>query len=134
DLKTCVETICRSAAVELVKNNAVEGDTEASERSGISVTKSNLADYLGRRQIHSERKLSTKAPGVVTGLAWTRAGGAILFIETKLTSRSEEHTSELQSRFEIVCRPLLETKNSSIASVCWSVPSAAGVWSRLIDC
>lgn len=85
DLKKCVETICRSAAVELVKNNAVEGDTEASERSGISVTKSNLADYLGRRQIHSERKLSTKAPGVVTGLAWTRAGGAILFIETKLT-------------------------------------------------
>src|SRR5699024_12326055 len=24
--------------------------------------------------------------------------------------RSEEHTSELQSRFDVVCRPLLETK------------------------
>lgn len=78
DLKKCIETICRSAAVELVKKE--------SERSVISVTKSNLSDYLGRKQIHPEQKLSSKTPGVVTGLAWTRAGGAILFIETKLTS------------------------------------------------
>src|SRR5699024_12486238 len=27
------------------------------------------------------------------------------------TRRSEEHTSELQSRFDLVCRLLLETKN-----------------------
>src|SRR5699024_12378508 len=27
--------------------------------------------------------------------------------------RSEEHTSELQSRFDLVCRLLLETKNNS---------------------
>ena len=78
DLKKCIETICRSAAVELVK--------KGTEKTVISVTKSNLTDYLGRKQIHPERKLSSKMPGVVTGLAWTRAGGAILFIETKLTS------------------------------------------------
>ena len=78
DLKKCIETICRTAAVELVK--------KGTEGSVISVTKSNLTDYLGRKQIHPERKLSSKTPGVVTGLAWTRAGGAILFIETKLTS------------------------------------------------
>src|SRR5699024_12693233 len=29
-------------------------------------------------------------------------------------SRSEEHTSELQSRFDLVCRLLLEKKNSSV--------------------
>src|SRR5699024_12175172 len=29
-----------------------------------------------------------------------------------LTKRSEEHTSELQSRFDIVCRLLLEKKNT----------------------
>src|SRR5207249_9031025 len=28
--------------------------------------------------------------------------------------RSEEHTSELQSRFDLVCRLLLEKKNSSL--------------------
>ena len=79
DLKKCIETLCRSAAVELVKKGS-EGDGVC-----ISVSKSNLTDYLGRKQIHAERKLSSKTPGVVTGLAWTRAGGAILFIETKLT-------------------------------------------------
>src|SRR5699024_11268043 len=29
------------------------------------------------------------------------------------TSRSEEHTSELQSRFDLVCRLLLEQKNTN---------------------
>src|SRR5438067_8055060 len=32
------------------------------------------------------------------------------------TGRSEEHTSELQSRFDLVCRLLLEKKNRSIPS------------------
>src|SRR5699024_12384030 len=30
--------------------------------------------------------------------------------DDELVGRSEEHTSELQSRFDIVCRPLLEKK------------------------
>ncbi len=100
DLKKSIETLCRTAAVELVRGSAAEdagtaddnaegaaaGKTRA-ENSGlcISVTKSNLSDYLGRKQIRTERRLSSGTPGVVTGLAWTRAGGAILFIETKLT-------------------------------------------------
>lgn len=79
DLKKCIETICRSVAVELVKSKA--DDTA----KAISVTKQNLTDHLGRKQLRAERRLSAKTPGVVTGLAWTRAGGAILFIETKLT-------------------------------------------------
>ena len=32
-----------------------------------------------------DQKLTSTQPGVVTGLAWTQAGGEILFIETKLT-------------------------------------------------
>src|SRR5438067_10754593 len=31
--------------------------------------------------------------------------------------RSEEHTSELQSRFDLVCRLLLEKKNSLLLSI-----------------
>ena len=80
DLKKSIETLCRTAAVELVRGSAAE-DAE----TRISVTKSNLSDYLGRKQIRTERRLFSGTPGVVTGLAWTRAGGAILFIETKLT-------------------------------------------------
>ena len=87
DLKKSIETLCRTAAVELVKNSSAEDrSAEGSETDTcISVTKSNLAEYLGRKQLRAERKLSSRIPGVVTGLAWTRAGGAILFIETKLT-------------------------------------------------
>lgn len=82
DLKKSIETLCRTAAVELVKNSSTDG---AETNFCISVTKSNLSEYLGRKQLRSEQKLSSRTPGVVTGLAWTRAGGAILFIETKLT-------------------------------------------------
>src|SRR5437868_10453913 len=34
--------------------------------------------------------------------------------------RSEEHTSELQSRFDLVCRLLLEKKKSKLTSVSYS--------------
>lgn len=74
DLKKLIDTLCRTAAVQLVKN---EGTT-------LTVTKTNLEKYLGKKQLHHERKLSSPELGVVTGLAWTRAGGEILFIESKL--------------------------------------------------
>lgn len=75
DLKKLIDTLCRTAAVRLVKN----------EGTALTVMKTNLPDYLGRKQLHHERKLTARVPGVVTGLAWTRAGGEILFIETSLT-------------------------------------------------
>src|SRR5689334_24549329 len=34
-----------------------------------------------------------------------------VWLESKPTNRSEEHTSELQSQFHLVCRLLLEKKN-----------------------
>ena len=75
DLKKLIDTLCRTAAVRLVKN----------EGTALTVMKTNLPDYLGRKQLHHERKLTARVPGVETGLAWTRAGGEILFIETSLT-------------------------------------------------
>ena len=75
NLKKCIDTLCRTAAVKLVKN----------EQASLEVTEKNLSDYLGRKQLHHDSKLKEKIPGVVTGLAWTQAGGEILFIETKLT-------------------------------------------------
>src|SRR2546429_6742963 len=35
-------------------------------------------------------------------------------LRAKLTNRSEEHTSELQSRLHLVCRLLLETKKKQL--------------------
>src|SRR5699024_11619770 len=41
---------------------------------------------------------------------WTLAEQAVLNNYRKRWARSEEHTSELQSRFELVCRLLLDKK------------------------
>lgn len=80
DLKKLIDTLCRSAAVKLVRN----------EETPLTVTKSNLSDYLGHKKMHHDRKLTVKTPGVVTGLAWTRAGGEILYIESRLTQGKGE--------------------------------------------
>src|SRR5438034_1039440 len=52
----------------------------------------------------------------LTGLHESAQGGQIVFVEfrqnhAELLTRSEEHTSELQSHSDIVCRLLLEKKN-----------------------
>src|SRR5699024_12558104 len=47
------------------------------------------------------------------GLYVAGPGGEDGFLLENLTGRSEEHTSELQSRFDLVCRLLLEKKNKS---------------------
>jgi len=48
----------------------------------IRVTKTKVLDYLGAPRFYSELAERTTKPGVVTGLAWTAAGGDILFIES----------------------------------------------------
>lgn len=83
DLKKNIETLCRTAAVKLVKESTCT--SQGTKQTAVSVTKNNLTDYLGRQRLHREHKLDAGIPGVVTGLAWTRAGGEILFIESRLT-------------------------------------------------
>ena len=48
----------------------------------IRITKAKVLDYLGAPRFYSELAERTTNPGVVTGLAWTAAGGDILFIES----------------------------------------------------
>ena len=50
------------------------------------------------------------APGAPDALCMTPGPNPVLFIGDLYPSRSEEHTSELQSRRNIVCRLLLEKK------------------------
>src|SRR5207249_9770910 len=51
------------------------------------------------------------APGLYVTLEQTAAGLLEHVAALGLKARSEEHTSELQSRFDLVCRRLLEKKN-----------------------
>ncbi|MDD6196546.1 MAG: endopeptidase La [[Clostridium] aminophilum] len=77
-LKKRMETLCRAAAVEIVKNKG----------KGLDVKPEDLRKLLDMKPIRHDQALKKKAPGVVTGLAWTSAGGEILYIETILMKGS----------------------------------------------
>jgi ATP-dependent Lon protease len=53
-----------------------EGETAA-----IHIDAPDIAEILGPRRFENEVAMRTSIPGVATGLAWTPAGGDILFIE-----------------------------------------------------
>ena len=74
-LKRVLDSLGREVAVELLKN----------QEEKIEVTAKTVDNYLELRPIHHEHTLATKKPGIVTGLAWTKAGGEVLFIETLFT-------------------------------------------------
>ncbi|MCD7956285.1 MAG: endopeptidase La [Lachnospiraceae bacterium] len=74
-LKKRLDTLCRAAAVRLVEGN----------NRCISVTPVQLQKYLDSKPLLHDHMLEQKQPGVVTGLAWTQAGGEILFIEAVFT-------------------------------------------------
>src|SRR5204863_9273503 len=63
------------------------------------------------------QRAAVVVPGAASGVAGPRvmedvAGLEVLLVAGLLEDRSEEHTSELQSRRDLVCRLLLEKKNN----------------------
>ena len=79
-LRKRLETLCRAAAVRIVRG---KGQT-------IVVTKENLRDLLDMHPVYHKQVKESAKPGIVTGLAWTAAGGEILYIETLLTKGKGE--------------------------------------------
>ena len=47
----------------------------------VKVSAKRMRELLGKRRVFAELRRRTKDPGVATGLAWTPAGGEILFVE-----------------------------------------------------
>lgn len=74
-LKKRLDTLCRSAAVKMVKG----------EKQTVTVGTKQIKDLLDQKPIRHDHALEKGIPGIVTGLAWTQAGGDILFLETTLT-------------------------------------------------
>jgi len=72
-LEQTIGTVCRKEA-----RRVVEGHTEK-----LVVTRELLKEFLGGIQVRVETEVAerVKRPGVAVGLAWTPAGGDILFIE-----------------------------------------------------
>ena len=72
NLEREIGTVCRKVAKEVAS-----GKTKP-----VTVNAKNVSDFLGPIKFFSEIAERTVEPGVATGLAWTQAGGEILFIES----------------------------------------------------
>ena len=81
-LKKRMDSLCRSAAVRLVRGG----------EKPVTVTVENLRDFLDMHPIRQKNVRDSANPGVVTGLAWTQAGGDVLYIETMQTKGSGKLT------------------------------------------
>ncbi len=73
-LERRIADVCRAVAVEVAGGKIASGAKRL-------VDESDLADMLGPEKFWNETAERTEIPGVATGLAWTAAGGDILFIE-----------------------------------------------------
>ncbi|MBN2561478.1 MAG: endopeptidase La [Phycisphaerae bacterium] len=71
NLEREIGSICRGVAAQVARRRKYPS----------VIKRSDLAAYLGPVKYESEQALRTSVPGVVTGLAWTPAGGDILFVE-----------------------------------------------------
>jgi ATP-dependent Lon protease len=71
-LERQIGALLRNAAVSIASGRATQVSIDAGDIQGI----------LGPPRFESELALRTSVPGVATGLAWTPAGGDILFIES----------------------------------------------------
>jgi len=125
-LRKRLDTLCRSAAVEVSKRigaaavaaakagtagagpEAAPADAAetapAAESAAeqvpaqlpkpepIVVKEEDLREMLDAKPIRHDHVLAEKKPGIVTGLAWTAAGGEILFVETLFTKGSGKFT------------------------------------------
>jgi ATP-dependent Lon protease len=71
-----IATVCRKVA-----RRVAEGDAQV-----VRVTHNRLQEFLGIPHVYADEVLKKDQIGVATGLAWTPAGGDVLFIEALLTS------------------------------------------------
>ena len=81
-LKKRMDALCRSAAVELVKGG----------EKPLTIGPEDLGKRLDMHPLRHRRVPETARPGIITGLAWTQAGGDVLYIETMLTRGSGKLT------------------------------------------
>jgi ATP-dependent Lon protease len=79
NLDRCFATICRKADMRLLTG-------ECGKR--ITVTGTNVEDYLGTRKYLPDRLPSRDQIGLVTGLAWTSVGGEVLEVEVNVMDGS----------------------------------------------
>ena len=75
NLERCIAQLCRKADMRLIENE---------ELKKLTVTASDVSDYLGVRKFLPECIPASDQVGLVTGLAWTAVGGETLEVEVNV--------------------------------------------------
>lgn len=79
NLERCIADICRKADAQFIANP---------ELRRVTVTGSNLEEFLGVRKYLPDRLPGSDQVGLVTGLAWTSVGGETLEVEVNVMDGS----------------------------------------------
>lgn len=82
ELERVLGSLCRKVATRFA-----QGKTEP-----VIVDPESLADLLGPQKFFAEEARKKLPPGVAGGLAWTQAGGEVLYVESVLLPESKELT------------------------------------------
>ncbi len=86
-IKELISSFTREAGVRNLEREIanvlrkVARDKVEKKSGKIKITKKQVTDYLGAERFYSDIAERATKPGIVIGLAWTMAGGDILFIE-----------------------------------------------------
>jgi len=72
NLEREIGSVCRKVARQVADGTA---------RRKVNISEKRARELLGKRKFFTEARRRTARPGVATGLAWTAAGGDVLFIE-----------------------------------------------------
>lgn len=78
NLEREIASVCRYVAVLVAKHNQEDDKTPFKK---IKITEDLIEKILGPERFYNESAERTSIPGIATGLAWTAAGGDLLFIE-----------------------------------------------------
>jgi ATP-dependent Lon protease len=114
-----IASVCRKTA-----RRRAEGDTAPAR-----ITPDSVTSFLGAPRFEFEElEERTRVPGVVTGLAWTPAGGDILFVEaTRMPGR---HTLTLTGQLGDVMKESAQTALAWVRSHAGELGLAPDFWDR----
>ena len=119
ELERVIGRIARKRARQVVEERPVE-DTMAVEI---------LGELLGPEKYKADNGRSNLAPGVAAGLAWTEAGGDVLYVEATLTQKDESVT--LTGHLGQVMQESAKAARSYI----WSIAEKIGIdRARIEEC
>lgn len=97
------------------------------DKEVLPVSDDNLKDLLGPEKFFPEKARKEPRPGVAGGLAWTYAGGDILYVEAALVAKSEK--LHLTGQLGDVMKESAQAARSHI----WSVASELGIKQSTIE-